>query len=58
MKTLQETKGDPMKQKLLSMALALTMLLSMVPASALAAPSQPFSDVGPPDWFPAEVQYV
>ena len=58
MKTLQETKGDPMKQKLLSMALALTMLLSMVPASALAAPSQPFSDVGPNDWFHAEVQYV
>ena len=47
-----------MKQKLLSMALALTMLLSMVPASALAAPSQPFSDVGPNDWFHAEVQYV
>ena len=47
-----------MKQKLLSMALALTMLLPMVPASALAAPGQPFSDVGPNDWFYAEVQYV
>ena len=47
-----------MKKRFLSMALALVMMLSLLPTAAFASSTNPFSDVKAGDWFCDEVLYV
>lgn len=47
-----------MKKRFLAMVMTLAMLLSLLPASALAVGTNPFTDVESNDWFYDEVLYV
>ena len=47
-----------MKKRFLSMAMALVMMLSLLPTAAFASSTDPFSDVKEGDWFRDEVLYV
>ncbi|MBR5534686.1 MAG: S-layer homology domain-containing protein, partial [Ruminiclostridium sp.] len=47
-----------MKKRVLSMAMALVMMISLFPTTTFAASMNPFSDVNSKDWFYNEVLYV